>query len=209
MKKQIIFLICIATFAILNTAELNVSAGLTFPKMSNSEEASDGTIGFNAGISMLSDTNKAIIFEPGVRFKNMRFYYEESYSDDDFGYNAFTSVTTNFNYIDIFAKVKFNPLQSIETNVKMFPFVGLSMGIFQNGNIKLNYDGEHIAYTTKLNLKDYVNSPILGISIGMDLLVNKAYTVGFEYNQALNSIIEDHTQRSNTILLNFGYLFTF
>jgi hypothetical protein len=201
----------------LSTVDINVSAGITLPTIGFQNGSQMGTVGFTAGASVLLNTHGSIIFEPGIRFKNMRWHFEDKweFQYDDYFQSEKYEQTRNFNYLDFFSKVKFNPLQNVETNVKVFPFIGLGVGIFMSGKEDFYYEeiyktpwgSDEYKYADKHDFKDDASSIIWGISMGVDLLIHDRLTIGFEYNRALNSLMKDMTWRSSTIMLNVGQLF--
>ena len=209
MKKLMLLLVPIVSFVLLNAVDLNVSAGLTFPSISQ-EVTLQGTAGFSGGVSIPFNRAGSVLIEPGIRFRNMKFYWESLYEWYD-GSKDIDESTTNINYFDLYIKAKLNPLQNVETNVKIYPNIGFGMGIFSSGKSKRTskeiYNGVTInKYTYTYNFEDDANSNVFSILIGMDLLINNSVTLGFEYNRALNSIFRDDTVRSSTIMINLGYL---
>ena len=208
MKKLLLLLVSVVSFALLNAGGLNVSAGLTFPSFSREWITFHGTAGFNGGVSIPYNSAGSVLIEPGIRFRNMRFYWEDV--DKWENYKEIYATTININYIDFFIKAKLNPLQNVETNVKIYPNIGFGLGIFSGGKEKWEYkvidNGKTVHKVTDTTNFEDCNSTVFSILIGMDLLINNSVTLGFEYNRALNSIFKDYTLRSSTIMVNLGYL---
>ena len=200
MKKIIFFFVSLAIIAGLYSTDVNVAAGLTFPRINNE----DGTMGFNFSASIDKNMRDAIIIEPGVRIRQMRQYDKTELSS-----SAKTEITCSMYYLDLFARAKFDLMKDAKSEMKLLPFVGLGMGIYMSGEtvVKSTYSGSTNEQT--YNLDDEVSAIVWGLSLGIELPINSKYAIIAEYNKALNSLLKDYTSRSSTLMLNISYLFQF
>ena len=195
MKKVVFFLFGLVIFAGLYSRDVNVAAGLTFPRISNQ----DGTFGFNISASENLQYRDAIILEPGVRIKHLR-----QFDKTDWGLSSYET-TLNMYYLDLFCRAKFDLMENVNSQIKYLPFVGMGVGLFMSGKTKekTKFDGN--TSNDSENLKG-TNTFVLSLILGMELPINEKYTFIVEYNRALNSLLEDVTVRSSTLMLNVSYL---
>ena len=192
MKKLLLLIAYVVTVTLLNATDLNLSGGLTFP------HTNDGTTGINLAASLLIGPDGAAFYvEPGIRYKSLNFYNKYP------SYYYIEESAASLNYIDLFTKVKFNPVQNFKTNVLIYPFIGMVAGISLGGEEEYS-EGEGYKYTYDIKAKN-MTGVLCSISLGMDVLINDKFIVGMEYDRALNSIFPSRTLKYRTLLINIGY----
>jgi len=167
-------------------------------------------IGFHAGAAANFDLG-SMILEPGVRFVTRG--YGQSV---DYGYGQKIDYTYALNYLDIFAKLKFNvPMGSMQ----FLPYIGVAPALKMSESIE--YNGN--SYTLPWDMYESLN---LFALVGADFVIAENFIIGFEFDYGFMNLLTEDYQKSiasdndkpadteykasqMSILVNLGYKFDF
>jgi len=176
-----------------------IAGGLGIGFIQQTPEAITSTgmpVNFNMGVSVnISPGNSALVFEPGIRFRQIGTEYNYDISP------TLTDISNKetYNYIDIFTKLK------IDFNNTIQPYVGLSVGFLGSANGKFELG----SYTTETDIKGQCNSTAFDLLLGADFLIGDHFLLGGECDLGITNIWVDEYSDLKTIevMLNVGYRF--
>jgi len=174
-----------------------IAGGLGIGFIQQTPEAITSTgmpVNFNVGASLnIWRGNSALVFEPGVRFRQIGTEYNYDIGNFD------VSNKETYNYIDIFTKIKVDFANIVQ------PYAGVAVGFLgsANGTFELG------SYTTETDIKGQCNSTAFDLLLGADFLIGDHFVIGGECDLGLTNIWGDGYSDLKTIeiMLNIGYRF--
>jgi len=220
MKRITMLLVLIVAFsALLSQISPIVFIGGSNNWVNGEELIIDGdsVYGWNIGAAVdIWTLQLPIISEFGMRYCSRGFKYEDSGRVDQtdannifIGWLSYDCVSeTSLNYLDIFAKAKYDIL--LPADMSLLPYVGYAMSFLLSAKEKNH--GEIANFTsysyTKDTTDDYQSLDHL-LLFGLDVSINEMILVGVEYDMGLTYIFKDDNanRKAASFMLNVGYQF--
>ena len=171
------------------------------------EKSPNGRHSFHFGVSyQLSELVDHLIFEPNIRYSQKGIRYEGIRLDNNTTLNYMNNY---FSYLDIIAKSKLDI-----PDFPIYPFIGFSSGILLSAksDIKSTYkenNATYYEYSETIDLKKDCSTLDFGFLLGVDLVLQKSFFIGLEYNLSLNSFDHDTNDKSKhqTMFVYIGLLY--
>jgi len=191
MKRTLLLFVLVAVMATLSAATIPmIYAGLGTAWVSgNYSDDTESVFGFMVGAGMEVDSNAPMIMEYGARFRTAGWKESGEYYDYDYEYEYEENVS--FNYLDIYAKAKYEvPLGN---GMYFFPFAGYAMGILLTAEAEWkesewsSYYGSD-SYSHTGDVKDEFNTLNHSLLFGADVLIAEKFILGIEYSLGLSNI---------------------
>jgi len=137
----------------------------------------DSAYGYNAGIALdIQAYQSPVVWEFGSRLISKGVSYSELYSGAD------ATWMHSFDYVDIFAKVKWDI--SLGKSNAILPYAGYSAGILSSATETFTYEG----FKRDLEISEYCNGIAHAFLLGVDYLFNDTFLIGFEYGIGMSDI---------------------
>jgi hypothetical protein len=193
-----------------NSGQWKVFGGFTFSSLwdTDDRDTSDKKLYpiFYLGASYPYTVSDILLIEPGVRYitKGEKWVYSNWWGYGNATYTYSTS------YLDIFCK--FKPNNIAHNNIKIEPFIGLSVALAVREGFKFTAtDWTDKGTDWFANVWDYRTPLDITIPIGVDFNINQSFVVGYELNLGLVGILKGNHRDPNPKIISqifsLGYLF--
>ncbi|MCB6229727.1 porin family protein [Flavobacterium psychrophilum] len=208
MKKVLLTAIAVFAFGFANAQEVKFGAKAALDVSTLSDSESKALIGFQVGgFAEIKLTDKFAL-QPELLFSTQGGKFEDS--ENYYGFNTTTKVTTRLNYINLPIMAKYFATEKLS-----FEF-GPQVGFLVSANSKIENSSTFMGKTETTNrdvdVKSSVTSTTFGLNVGAGFDVTKNINVGLRYNLGLtkvnkNSISGESDTKNNVFSLSLGYKF--